>query len=56
MCWTKSDKGTTPEQAFNAVRSAREAGIKTVGHFILGLPGETRESLEVPLNMPENCS
>jgi radical SAM superfamily enzyme YgiQ (UPF0313 family) len=39
-------KGTTPEQASRAVRSAREAGIKTVGHFILGLPGETKESLE----------
>jgi radical SAM superfamily enzyme YgiQ (UPF0313 family) len=42
----EAHKGTTPEQAFKAVRSAHEAGIKTVGHFILGLPGDTRESLE----------
>jgi radical SAM superfamily enzyme YgiQ (UPF0313 family) len=40
------NKGTTPEQALQAVQSTREAGIKTVGHFILGLPGETRETLE----------
>ena len=40
------DKGTTVEQAYAAVAAAREAGIKTVGHFILGLPGETRESLD----------
>jgi radical SAM superfamily enzyme YgiQ (UPF0313 family) len=42
----ESHKGTTPEQAFKAVSAAHEVGIKTVGHFILGLPGETRESLE----------
>lgn len=42
----EAEKGTTAEQAFQAVRHAREAGIKTVGHFILGLPGETRESLD----------
>ena len=40
------DKGTTVEQAYEAVRYAREAGIKTVGHFILGLPGETEGSLK----------
>ena len=40
------NKGTTPEQALQAVQSTRKAGIKTVGHFILGLPGETRETLE----------
>lgn len=42
----EAGKGTTVEQAFQAVRYAHEAGIKTVGHFILGLPGETKESLE----------
>jgi radical SAM superfamily enzyme YgiQ (UPF0313 family) len=41
----ESDKGTRVEQAYDAVRYAREAGIKTVGHFILGLPGETEESM-----------
>ena len=43
-------KGTTVEQAYEAVRYAQEAGIKTVGHFILGLPGETEESIEYTIN------
>jgi radical SAM superfamily enzyme YgiQ (UPF0313 family) len=41
-----AQKGTTPEQALRAIQSTREAGIKAVGHFILGLPGETRKTLE----------
>ena len=43
--WMKQTKVQTVEQAMQAVRYAHEAGIKTVGHFILGLPGETEESL-----------
>lgn len=39
-------KGTRVTDAIAAVKHARKAGIKTVGHFILGLPGETPESLE----------
>ncbi len=39
-------KGARIEQAFDAVKWTREAGIKAVGHFILGLPGETPASLE----------
>jgi radical SAM superfamily enzyme YgiQ (UPF0313 family) len=38
-------KGTKVEQAGDAVRWAHEAGIKAVGHIILGLPGETRQSI-----------
>ena len=38
-------KGTTVEQAQDAVRWAHEAGIKAVGHIIFGLPGETRQSI-----------
>ncbi len=41
----ESEKGTRVEHAYTAVRYAREAGIRTVGHFILGLPGETEESM-----------
>lgn len=47
-------KGTTPEQALRAVESTRQAGIKTVGHFILGLPGETKESLESTIEYARN--
>ncbi len=45
----QADKGTRVLDAVTAVRLARTAGIKTVGHFILGLPGETRESLEMTI-------
>jgi len=37
-------KQATVEQAAQAIRWAKEAGIKTYCAFILGLPGETRES------------
>jgi radical SAM superfamily enzyme YgiQ (UPF0313 family) len=38
-------KGITPGQAENAVRWAREAGIRNWGYFVIGLPGETEESI-----------
>jgi len=34
-------KGTTIEQAINAMRWTKEAGIHTFGLFMIGLPGET---------------
>jgi len=37
-------KQATVAQAENAIRWAKDAGIKTYCAFILGLPGETRES------------
>jgi radical SAM superfamily enzyme YgiQ (UPF0313 family) len=36
-------KGITVEQSEEAVRRAREAGLRTRGTFILGIPTETRE-------------
>ena len=42
----QADKGIRVSDAMSAVQLARKAGIKTVGHFILGLPGETERSLE----------
>ncbi len=42
----RADKGTRVSDSITAVQLARRAGIKTVGHFILGLPGETEGSLE----------
>lgn len=38
-------KGTTPEQISDAVRWSREAGLETIAHVILGLPGETPETI-----------
>jgi radical SAM superfamily enzyme YgiQ (UPF0313 family) len=40
----KVSKQATVGQAENAIRWAKEAGIKTYCAFILGLPGETRET------------
>jgi radical SAM superfamily enzyme YgiQ (UPF0313 family) len=50
----EANKGTTVTQAFQAVRYAQAAGIKTVGHFILGLPGESKESIEHTINYARN--
>ena len=36
-------KGFTLEQVEETIKWCKEAGIETVGYFMLGLPGETRE-------------
>ena len=46
-------KGATVEDAENAVRIAKEAGLKVAGHFVLGIPGETKESLDKTLALAE---
>jgi anaerobic magnesium-protoporphyrin IX monomethyl ester cyclase len=38
-------KGTTVEQGREAVKTVKEAGIQTLAHFILGLPGETEGTI-----------
>ncbi len=38
-------KGIAPDQMQNAVRWTKEAGIVPVGAFMIGLPGDTRESI-----------
>jgi len=38
-------KGTTPDQIRRALRWSRDAGIMNWGYFIIGLPGETEESI-----------
>lgn len=38
-------KGYKKEQAFKALEWAKSAGIKNWGYFIIGLPGETEESI-----------
>ena len=39
-------KGTTPDQARQALRWSKEAGIRNWGYFIIGLPGESEESIK----------
>ena len=38
-------KGTTPEQAMNALRLTKKYNIKSFASFMLGLPGETEEDM-----------
>lgn len=40
------NKGVTVEQAEKGIRMAREAGIKVDASFMMGAPGETRETVE----------
>ncbi len=42
----KAHKGYKPEQAHKALGWARQAGIKNWGYFIIGLPGETVETIQ----------
>jgi radical SAM superfamily enzyme YgiQ (UPF0313 family) len=42
-------KGTTLDQAREAVSMARSHNITTLGYFMVGLPGETLETLETTL-------
>ena len=54
-------KNITPTQSRQAVRLSSELGIRISGHFIFGLPGETRHSmrrtldfaLELPLDIAQ---
>jgi anaerobic magnesium-protoporphyrin IX monomethyl ester cyclase len=55
------NKGVKVEDSRKAVESAHKAGLAAVGHFIFGLPGETKQtvedtirfSLELPLDFAE---
>jgi radical SAM superfamily enzyme YgiQ (UPF0313 family) len=38
-------KGTYPERAFHSLALAKKAGINNWGYFIIGLPGETEQTI-----------
>jgi radical SAM superfamily enzyme YgiQ (UPF0313 family) len=42
----RTRKGYKKEQAFKALRWAHDAGIKNWGYFIIGLPGETEDTIQ----------
>lgn len=44
-------KDATVEQSRVAIRLTKEAGIKTVAHFIIGGPGETHESIKRTIDL-----
>jgi len=43
-------KGAYPDKAERALRWAKQAGIKNWGYFIIGLPGETEETIRQTIN------
>lgn len=43
-------KGINNRQIRNAFRWAREVGIRTIGYFMIGTPGETREEIIQTIN------
>ncbi len=47
----RAHKGYRPEQAEQALRWARAAGIKNWGYFIIGLPGETEETIQETISL-----
>lgn len=42
----RARKGASPDKAERALSWARKAGIKNFGYFIIGLPGETEETIK----------
>ena len=50
----RANKRTTLEKARRAVQLSKEVGISPLGSFILGLPGETRETMEETLSFAQS--
>ena len=42
----RARKGTNPDRARQSLTWSRQAGIKNWGYFIIGLPGETEETIQ----------
>jgi radical SAM superfamily enzyme YgiQ (UPF0313 family) len=47
-------KCTTSDMAQEAVTTAKEAGLETIGYFVIGLPGDTESSLHETLDLACN--
>ena len=50
----KAAKGTDPKRAHEALKWARNAGIKNWGYFIIGLPGETVETIRETIDLSKD--
>ena len=50
------EKGTTPEQATEAIRLCKKVGIKTKAYFMFGFPTETVPEMEQTLNHALNLN
>jgi radical SAM superfamily enzyme YgiQ (UPF0313 family) len=47
-------KGAYPDKAEKALKWARQAGIKNWGYFIIGLPGETEDTIRDTIDFSKN--
>ncbi|MFN8006964.1 MAG: radical SAM protein [Terriglobia bacterium] len=50
----KAAKGANPKKAYHALSCARRAGIKNWGYFIIGLPGETVETIRETIDLAKS--
>ena len=50
----RAAKGINPDKARQALSWAREAGIKNWGYFIIGLPGETTETIRQTIDFSKS--
>jgi len=50
----KVHKGITPEQVRETIKMTRRHGIRSLGFFMTGLPGETRETLRQNVKFAES--
>ncbi len=54
MILKKAAKGADPKKAHRALAWARNAGIKNWGYFIIGLPGETEETIRETIDLAKD--
>ncbi len=54
MILKKAAKGADPKKAQQALTWAKKAGIKNWGYFIIGLPGETLETIRETIDFSKN--
>ena len=47
-------KGIKPEQVIEAIRMTREAGMQTIGYFMIGSPGETRDTINATIEFAKS--
>jgi len=49
-------KATNRQKIFNAFSVAKEVGLNTLGYFIIGLPGETEESIQKTIDFSKKLN
>jgi radical SAM superfamily enzyme YgiQ (UPF0313 family) len=54
MILKRAAKGADPKKARQALTWARKAGIKNWGYFIIGLPGETRQTIRETIDFAKS--